>query len=188
VPAQEPLVSAHAESRAHASAGLEFDDLVDEQERIAVRDDLLDLLAPEWRCEHGHGAYRSHMPQAPIRVHELESCDSTQDELRVLADGGAPAFTAVRADVQRAVAAGAGEAGSTRRYRAAGLDPAAACATAARAAHAQPWGGIAAVECARMFGAGARLSWPNDVVCGQRKLAGVLAELGRAAACCSGSA
>jgi BirA family biotin operon repressor/biotin-[acetyl-CoA-carboxylase] ligase len=39
-------------------------------------------------------------------------------------------------------------------------------------------GGIAAVECARGFGAAARLSWPNDVVCERRKLAGVLAELG----------
>ena len=49
-------------------------------------------------------------------------------------------------------------------------------------------GGIAAVECARAFGAEAGLSWPNDVVCDERKLAGVLAELGPAAACCSGSA
>jgi BirA family biotin operon repressor/biotin-[acetyl-CoA-carboxylase] ligase len=39
-------------------------------------------------------------------------------------------------------------------------------------------GGIAAVECARAFGADARLSWPNDVVCEERKLGGVLAELG----------
>ena len=42
------------------------------------------------------------MPDPPIRVHELETCDSTQDELRALAAAGAPAFTAVRADVQRA--------------------------------------------------------------------------------------
>ena len=39
-------------------------------------------------------------------------------------------------------------------------------------------GGIAAVECARAFGAAAGLSWPNDVVCDGRKLGGVLAELG----------
>ena len=39
-------------------------------------------------------------------------------------------------------------------------------------------GGVAAVECARAFGAEAGLSWPNDVVCDDRKLAGVLAELG----------
>ncbi len=39
-------------------------------------------------------------------------------------------------------------------------------------------GGIAAVECARGFGAAAGLSWPNDIVCESRKLGGVLAELG----------
>ena len=39
-------------------------------------------------------------------------------------------------------------------------------------------GGVAAVQCARAFGAGAGLSWPNDVVCDERKLGGVLAELG----------
>ena len=49
-------------------------------------------------------------------------------------------------------------------------------------------GGIAAAECARAFGAAAGLSWPNDVVCGERKLAGVLAELGPRTACCSASA
>ena len=67
-----------------------------------MRDELLDLLAPERRGKGGHGAYRSQMTRAPILVHELESCDSTQDELRALAAAGAPAFTAVRADVQRA--------------------------------------------------------------------------------------
>ena len=40
------------------------------------------------------------MPDSRIRVHELASCASTQDELRALAEAGAPAFTAVRADVQ----------------------------------------------------------------------------------------
>ena len=91
-----------------------------------MRDDLLDLLAAEWRGERGHGAYRSQMPQAPIRVHELESCDSTQDELRALAAAGAPAFTAVRADVQQRGAGAARTAlGGARGHGAAGLDPAA---------------------------------------------------------------
>jgi BirA family transcriptional regulator, biotin operon repressor / biotin---[acetyl-CoA-carboxylase] ligase len=119
------------------------------------------------------------MPQEPIRVHELESCESTQDELRVLADAGAPAFTAVRADVQRA--------GRGRRGRS-WVAPAGTALLVSillrpqRPQHELPVlslaGGIAAVECARGFGADAGLSWPNDVVCGQRKLAGVLAELG----------
>ncbi len=119
------------------------------------------------------------MPESRILVHERESCASTQDELRVLADQGAPAFTAVRADVQHA---GRGRRG--RRWEA---PPGTALLVSIllrpqRPSHEVPVlslaGGIAAVECARAFGADARLSWPNDVVCGNRKLAGVLAELG----------
>jgi BirA family biotin operon repressor/biotin-[acetyl-CoA-carboxylase] ligase len=119
------------------------------------------------------------MPQAPIRVHELEACDSTQDELRVLAAAGAPAFTAVRADVQRA--------GRGRRGRSWEAPTGTALLVSILLRPQRPQrelpvlslaGGIAAVECARAFGAAARLSWPNDVVCEERKLAGVLAELG----------
>jgi BirA family biotin operon repressor/biotin-[acetyl-CoA-carboxylase] ligase len=119
------------------------------------------------------------MPSEPIRVHELASCDSTQDELRSLAAAGAPAFTAVRADLQHS---GRGRRG--RRWEA-------ATGTALlvsillrprRPAHELPVlslaGGVAAVECVRSFGVLAQLSWPNDVVCEERKLGGVLAELG----------
>jgi BirA family biotin operon repressor/biotin-[acetyl-CoA-carboxylase] ligase len=119
------------------------------------------------------------MPDSRILVHERESCASTQDELRALAEAGAPAFTAVRADVQHA---GRGRRG--RRWEA----PAGTALLVsillrpARPSHELPVlslaGGIAAVECARTFGADARLSWPNDVVCEGRKLGGVLAELG----------
>jgi BirA family biotin operon repressor/biotin-[acetyl-CoA-carboxylase] ligase len=119
------------------------------------------------------------MPDTRIRVHELESCASTQDELRTFAAAGAPAFTAVRADVQHA---GRGRRG--RRWEA----PAGTALLVSillrplRPPHELPVlslaGGIAAVECARAFGAGADLSWPNDVVCQERKLGGVLAELG----------
>lgn len=119
------------------------------------------------------------MPDPPIRVYELEACDSTQDELRELATAGAPAYTAVRADVQRA--------GRGRRGRTWEASPGSALLVSVllrpqRPRHELPAlslaGGIAAVECARAFGAGACLSWPNDVVCQDRKLAGVLAELG----------
>jgi BirA family biotin operon repressor/biotin-[acetyl-CoA-carboxylase] ligase len=119
------------------------------------------------------------MPESRIPVHERESVASTQDELRVLAEAGAPAFTAVRADVQLA---GRGRRG--RRWEA----PAGTALLVSillrpgRPSHELPVlslaGGIAAAECARTFGADARLSWPNDVVCEGRKLAGVLAELG----------
>jgi BirA family transcriptional regulator, biotin operon repressor / biotin---[acetyl-CoA-carboxylase] ligase len=119
------------------------------------------------------------MPDSRIRTHELATCASTQDELRVLAEEGAPAFTAVRADVQEA---GRGRRG--RRWEApAGtallvsvllrpLRPAHEVAALSLA------GGVAAVECARALGVAAGLSWPNDVVCAERKLGGVLAELG----------
>ena len=116
-----------------------------------MRDELLDLLAAEWGGERGHGAYRSQMPDAPIRLHELESCASTQDELRALAAAGAPAFTAVRADVQHA---GRGRRG--RRWEApaghgaARLDPAAAAAPGCTSCPVLSLaGGVAAVECAR---------------------------------------
>jgi BirA family biotin operon repressor/biotin-[acetyl-CoA-carboxylase] ligase len=119
------------------------------------------------------------MPDAPIRVHELESCDSTQDELRALAAAGAPPFTAVRADVQRA---GRGRRGRTWEAPAGTALLVSILLRPRRPQHELPLlslaGGIATVECARAFGAAARLSWPNDVVCGERKLAGVLAELG----------
>lgn len=119
------------------------------------------------------------MPQQPIRVHELQSCDSTQDELRTLAAAGAPAFTAVRAEVQRA---GRGRRGRTWEAPAGTALLVSILLRPQRPGHELPVlslaGGIAAVECARALGARASLSWPNDVVCDDRKLAGVLAELG----------
>jgi BirA family transcriptional regulator, biotin operon repressor / biotin---[acetyl-CoA-carboxylase] ligase len=114
-----------------------------------------------------------------ILVHERESVGSTQDELRVLAEAGAPAFTAVLADVQHA--------GRGRRGRTWDAPPGTALLVSIllrplRPAHELAAlslaGGIAAAECARSFGADARLSWPNDIVCDGRKLCGVLAELG----------
>jgi BirA family biotin operon repressor/biotin-[acetyl-CoA-carboxylase] ligase len=119
------------------------------------------------------------MPDAPNRVHDLEVCESTQDELRRLAAGGAPAFTAVRADVQRA---GRGRRGRRWEARAGTALLVSVLLRPRRPQHELPVlslaGGIAAVECARAFGARAGLSWPNDVMCEERKLAGVLAELG----------
>lgn len=119
------------------------------------------------------------MPEVPIRIHELKACDSTQDELRALAAEGAPAFTAVRADVQHA---GRGRRGRSWEAPAGTALLVSILLRPRRPQHELPVlslaGGIAAVECARAFGATARLSWPNDVVCEQRKLAGVLAELG----------
>src|SRR4029077_20177874 len=51
VPAQEPLVATHGEACTDARARLQLHDLVDQQEGVAVRDDRLDLRAPERCCE-----------------------------------------------------------------------------------------------------------------------------------------
>ncbi len=119
------------------------------------------------------------MPDPRIRIHELASCASTQDELRALADAGAPAFTAVRADVQHA---GRGRRGRVWEAPSGTSLLVSILLRPTRPGHELPVlslaGGVAAVECARAHGAAACLSWPNDVVCGERKLGGVLAELG----------
>ena len=54
---EEPLVLPHLLARDDARAGLERGDLVQEEERVAVRQDLFDLLAPQG---DGHaGVYSS---------------------------------------------------------------------------------------------------------------------------------
>jgi BirA family biotin operon repressor/biotin-[acetyl-CoA-carboxylase] ligase len=121
--------------------------------------------------------YRIRVSSAPRTV-ELERCGSTQDELRTLASAGAPAFTVVRADVQ--------EAGRGRRGRSWHTRPGTALLASvllrpSRAPAEVPAlaivGGLAAARVARGLGVDARVRWPNDVVVGERKLAGVLAEL-----------
>jgi BirA family biotin operon repressor/biotin-[acetyl-CoA-carboxylase] ligase len=114
---------------------------------------------------------------APLTI-ELERCHSTQDELRLLALAGAPAFTVVRADVQ--------DAGRGRRGRSWQTQPGAALLASVLLRPQRPAselsglaivGGVAAARVARGLGVDAWLRWPNDVVVGGRKLAGVLAEL-----------
>lgn len=109
---------------------------------------------------------------------ELERCGSTQDELRVLARAGAPEFTVVRADVQ--------DAGRGRRGRTWHTRPGAALLASVLLRPARPpselaalaiVGGLAAARVARGLDVAALVRWPNDVVVGGRKLAGVLAEL-----------
>ena len=119
------------------------------------------------------------MPQAPIRVHELESCDSTQDELRALAVAGAPAFTAVRADVQRA---GRGRRGRTWEAPAGTallvsillrpqLPPTEVLLLSLAAALAVR---SAVLE---VTGLAADLKWPNDLLLGGKKFCGILTEM-----------
>jgi BirA family transcriptional regulator, biotin operon repressor / biotin---[acetyl-CoA-carboxylase] ligase len=121
--------------------------------------------------------YRIRVSDEPRTV-ELERCGSTQDELRALAAAGAPAFTVVRADVQ--------DAGRGRRGRTWQTRPGAALLASVLLRPTRPpgelaalaiVGGLAAAQVARSLGVDARVRWPNDVVVGERKLAGVLAEL-----------
>jgi BirA family biotin operon repressor/biotin-[acetyl-CoA-carboxylase] ligase len=122
-------------------------------------------------------AYRTGVEQAP-RTLEFERVGSTQDEVRRLAAAGAAAFSTVRADVQ--------EAGRGRRGRSWETRPGAAMLVSVLLRPARPAdelaalaivGGLAAARVAQGLGVDARLRWPNDVVVGERKLAGVLAEL-----------
>jgi BirA family biotin operon repressor/biotin-[acetyl-CoA-carboxylase] ligase len=115
--------------------------------------------------------------QPPQRI-EVERCGSTQDELRRLAAAGAPAFTSVRADEQTA--------GRGRRGRSWIAPPGSALLASillrperavAEAGALSLVAGVAVCDAVQAIGADARLRWPNDVVVGGRKLAGVLPEL-----------
>ena len=129
---------------------------------------------PNGVCEDGHGAYRSQMPDARILVHELR-------ELRLDAGRAARARGGGRAGLHgrarrrpargpRAPRTDAGRRPPARRCWSRSCcgprDRRTSCPVLSLA------GGIAAVECARAFGASAGLSWPNDVVCERRKLGG----------------
>jgi BirA family biotin operon repressor/biotin-[acetyl-CoA-carboxylase] ligase len=119
------------------------------------------------------------MPSGRAAVErELGRCGSTQDELLELARGGALAWSWVRADEQTA---GRGRRG--RRWEAA---PGSALLVSvllrpARSPAELPEltlvAALAVCEAVRALGPEARLRWPNDVVVGGRKLAGLLAEL-----------
>jgi BirA family biotin operon repressor/biotin-[acetyl-CoA-carboxylase] ligase len=109
---------------------------------------------------------------------ELDRVGSTQDELRRLAAEGAPALTAVRAEEQTA---GRGRRGRTWSAPHGSSLLVSILLRPSRApeelAALSLVGGIAVCEAVRTTGVEARLRWPNDVVAGPRKLAGVLPEL-----------
>jgi BirA family biotin operon repressor/biotin-[acetyl-CoA-carboxylase] ligase len=114
--------------------------------------------------------------------HQLPRCGSTNDEALALARAGAPHGTVVTADEQTA---GRGRAGRRWHsppgddlYLSAVLRPG---QVGARSAAELPAitlaAGIGVCEAVRGAGvAAARLKWPNDVLVGDRKLAGILAE------------
>lgn len=107
----------------------------------------------------------------------LERCGSTNDEAARLAAGGAPHGTVVSAGEQSAGRGRLGRAWSSPRghlYLSVLLRP------ALRPAEVPPItlaAGVAVAETAAALGARPELKWPNDVLCGGKKLAGVLTEM-----------
>jgi BirA family transcriptional regulator, biotin operon repressor / biotin---[acetyl-CoA-carboxylase] ligase len=116
----------------------------------------------------------------PFRLLVRESAASTNDELRTLAENGAPDGLVLVAQEQTA---GRGRRGAAwfaptgeslafsilvRPTESKALWPRLALAT-----------GLAVAEAAETFGAPAGIKWPNDVWIGRRKVAGILVEAGR---------
>lgn len=109
---------------------------------------------------------------APVEHHDV--LPSTNDRLKELARGGAPAWTVVLADEQTAGRGRQGRAWASPRgglYLSVLLRPPSASAALLPLA-----AGVAVAEALGHFGVSAQLKWPNDVLLEGRKLAGILAE------------
>lgn len=112
----------------------------------------------------------------PAALESFEVLDSTNDVMRERAKDGAAPWSAVVADRQ--------SAGRGRRGRAWASPPGNLYLSVLAGAPSQPrWrplvplvGGLAVAEALAEFGVEAGLKWPNDVLAGGRKLAGVSAE------------
>jgi BirA family biotin operon repressor/biotin-[acetyl-CoA-carboxylase] ligase len=102
------------------------------------------------------------------RLH-LRETDSTNDRARALAMAGAPHGTLVTAGVQRA--------GRGRQGRTWSAPPGRALLASLVLREISPLLALAsAVAVADVVGEGAAIKWPNDVLLGGRKVAGILAE------------
>jgi BirA family biotin operon repressor/biotin-[acetyl-CoA-carboxylase] ligase len=118
--------------------------------------------------------------QSPARLEWQQSLASTSDRLKELAREDAPEWTAVLADVQTG---GRGRSGRGWASPAGGLYL--SVLLRPRFAHAGVLplaAGLAVADAAAEHGADVLLKWPNDVLLGERKLAGVLAEAASAGA------
>lgn len=107
---------------------------------------------------------------------DLESCASTNDEAARYARAGASHGTLVIAERQEA---GRGREGRAWASPSGGLYFSAIMRPPLPLADVPPITlaiGIAVCDAARAFGAQAALKWPNDVLIGDKKLAGVLVE------------
>ena len=112
----------------------------------------------------------------PAPIEHFESLTSTSDRLKELAREGAPEWTAIVADRQTA---GRGRQGSLwvsppgNLFLSVLLRPA---LDNEKAGLVPLVAGAAVCEAVRSFGAPATVKWPNDILVGERKLAGVLSE------------
>ena len=109
---------------------------------------------------------------------ELVACDSTNDEAAALAAAGAPHGAVVVAAAQRR---GRGRLGRSW-YSPPGESLYLSCLlrpqlTPAAVPPITLAAGVAVAEAVAALGLGPRLKWPNDVLVGGRKLAGVLTEM-----------
>jgi BirA family biotin operon repressor/biotin-[acetyl-CoA-carboxylase] ligase len=114
-------------------------------------------------------------------IEEIAECGSTNDLLKERADQGAPAGTVIVADTQTH---GRGRLGRTwesvpgeNLYMSCLLRPGLPVAQVPPITLAA---GIAVAETVREWGAHAELKWPNDVLVADRKVAGILTEMGEA--------
>ena len=110
----------------------------------------------------------------PAPIEHYKVLGSTSDRLKERARAGGPALTVVLADTQ---VGGRGRQGRTwasppgNLHLSVLLHP-----ESARAGLVSLLGGVATCAALASLGARARLKWPNDVLVGEHKLAGILAE------------
>ncbi len=120
------------------------------------------------------------MTLPPWRLRIFETLPSTQDVCRALAEAGEPERVAVRADVQTS---GRGREGRGWQSPPGNLALSALLRPHSRAAEAGQWSLLAGVALADAVadllpggGAPLRLKWPNDLLLGEAKLAGILVD------------
>jgi BirA family biotin operon repressor/biotin-[acetyl-CoA-carboxylase] ligase len=107
-------------------------------------------------------------------IHHFPALGSTNDRLKEEARAGAPEWTVVLADEQSAGRGRQGRAWASPRgnlYLSALLRPA-----FSRPGLIPLMAGVAVAEAVADLGVDARVKWPNDVLAGGRKLAGILSE------------
>lgn len=108
---------------------------------------------------------------APLEHHQ--EIGSTSDRLKELARAGAPEWTVVTADAQTA---GRGRQGKAWISPPGNLHLSVLLRPATSPNLLPLLAGVAVREALASFGIEGRLKWPNDVLLGERKLAGLLAE------------